>query len=136
MKKNNNFFPLYFLPLTDNKCFHLGLDDDDDNNDNPISYQCCPKSADKETTLSVVNRKRIISKDGSCFMFPKETEQKTKPPKKQIATTKKDDTKTKTKGTTAAAAKKVTKKGNTVDTLDLIGTDVGWMKLIRCIFSN
>lgn len=64
-------------------------------------------------------------------MFPKETE---KPKSKQIAT-KKDDTKTKTKG---IAAKKVTnKKGNTVDnTMDLIGTEVGWMKLIRCIFSN
>lgn len=61
-------------------------------------------------------------------MFPKETEK----PKKQIAT-KKDDTKTKTKG---IAAKKVTKKGNTVDNMDLIGTEVGWMKLIRCIFSN
>lgn len=59
-------------------------------------------------------------------MFPKETEK----PKKQIAT-KKDDTKTKTKG---IAAKKVTKKG--MDNMDLIGTEVGWMKLIRCIFSN
>lgn len=124
------FFFLLVTYHTDSKCFNLGLDDDDDSNDESISYQCCPKPADKDITLSVINRKKIISKDGSCFVFPKETEK----PKKQIAT-KKDDTKTKTKG---IAAKKVTnKKGNTVDnTMDLIGTEVGWMKLIRCIFSN
>uniref|UniRef100_A0A336L648 CSON004835 protein n=1 Tax=Culicoides sonorensis TaxID=179676 RepID=A0A336L648_CULSO len=95
------------IMFDDNKCFNLGLEDDDDKNDNNLSYQCCPKPADKDTTLSVVNRKRIINKDGSCFFFPKEEKAPPKP-KKQIAT-KKDDTKTKTKG---SASKKVTKKGN------------------------
>jgi len=68
---------------------------------NIISYQCCPKPAEKDVSVFVINREKVINREGSCFSFvPKAKSDKAQ------SKTKITKDKTDTKGSTGKKTKK------------------------------